>query len=234
LAEHVAAFQPFGPSHWWVLTLTVGIAVALLMSVRRLRRVPDDRWVRVGLACGLVGNEVVSWVYAITNGYWGLPLQLCDLAVFLVAWALVGERQLVKELAFFWGLAGSSQAVLTPDLLEEFPSYPWFQFFLGHGGVVLSAVYLAVRGRVQLTAGSVWRVWIISNAYVVVAMLVNWRLGTNFGYLARKPEHPSLLDYLGPWPLYILWVEVIALVLFFLCLGLSRAIDRIAGDVSHA
>jgi hypothetical integral membrane protein (TIGR02206 family) len=207
-------------------------ALALVVSAKRLRGVGDDRAVRAGLAAGLVGNELISWIYFVAQGRFGLPLQLCDLAVWLMAWALIGTNRVVGELAFFWGLAGSSQAVLTPDLREGFPSYPWLYFFLGHCGVVLSAVYLAARGRLSVSVRSVWRVWLISNGYVVIAGLLNWWLGTNFGYLARKPAHPSLLDYLGPWPVYIVGIEVIALVLFFLCLGLSRAIDRWAG--AHA
>ena len=210
------------------MVLTVGAALALVLNARRLRGVGDDRVVCLVLAIGLLGNELTSWVYYLSQGYVGLPLQLCDLALFLMAWALIGRNRYVGELAFFWGLAGSSQAVLTPDLIEGFPSYGWVKFFLGHCGIVLSAVYLAVRGFVPLSAASVWRVWFISNVYVAIAGLVNWRLGTNFGYLSRKPEHPSLLDFLGPWPIYIVWVEVIALALFFLCLGLSRIIDRLA------
>jgi uncharacterized membrane protein YwaF len=47
-------------------------------------------------------------------------------------------------------------------------------------------------------------------------MLVNTWLGTNFGFAARKPVNPSLLDHMGPWPIYLIWIEVLGLVLFFL------------------
>jgi len=126
-------------------------------------------------------------------------------------------------------LAGSSQAVFTPDLREGFPTFPWATFFLGHCSVIMSAAYLVVRGRVRLTMASAWRVWGVSNGYLVVAGLVNWRLGTNFGYLAHKPFQPSLLDYLGPWPFYILAMELIALMLFCLCVAINRLIDWWAG-----
>jgi len=221
-------FQPFDPDHWAVLGLVAVASLVMGASAPRVRRIQDDRLLRGGLALIVVGNELVSWIHAVLQGRWGLPFQLCDLAVLVMAWALLGRHRGVAELAFFWGLAGSLQAVLTPDLAEGFPSYPWMRFFLGHSVIVLSAVYLAVRGRVQPTTGSVWRGWLISNIYVVIAGLLNWRLGTNFGYLASKPAHPSLLDYLGPWPFYILGMEVIGLALFFICLGFSRLVDRLA------
>lgn len=217
---------PFGPDHWAVVASLGAAWCWLITATRRIRRLSDDRLIRRILAAVLVGNEVGSWGYALAQGRWGLPCQLCDLAVFLMAGTLLGRGRLVGEIAVLWGLAGSVQAVLTPDLSEDFPSYPWLQFFLGHCAVVLSAVYVVVRGRVRLTGASVWRVWVVSNVYAVIAGLLNWQLGTNFGYLTRKPAHPSLLDALGPWPWYIVGVEILALALFFLCCGFSRWIDR--------
>jgi len=229
----IQTFQQLGPDHLGVLTFAIGAGLALVLSARRLRRVDDDRLVRYALAIGLVANELIWWIYYVGRYSIALPLDVCDLAVFLIAWALIRRDRYVGELAFFWGLAGSSQAVLTPDLVAGFPSYGWAKFFLSHCGVVLSAVYLMVRGRLSLTTGSVWRVWLISNVYIAIVGLVNWRLGTNFSYLAAKPAHPSLLDYLGPWPYYILSGEVIMLGLFFLCYGFGRMVDRLAGPVLY-
>jgi hypothetical integral membrane protein (TIGR02206 family) len=99
-------------------------------------------------------------------------------------------------------------------------------FFLLHLGVVLSAVYLVVRGHLVLRSASVGRAWCATNAYAVVAGILNWQLGANFGFLARKPVNPSILDYLGPWPYYILACEGIALALFGLCYGFARLVQR--------
>ena len=37
---------------------------------------------------------------------------------------------------------------------------------------------------------------------------MNWLLGTNFGFLARKPKTATLLDHLGDWPIYLLWLQL--------------------------
>ena len=189
--------------------------VALIVGHRWITE-PRDRWLRRVAAIGLLGNEVIALIVAVLQGRARVPLQLCELALFVTVWALWRPRHRVSELAYFWGVTGSVQALLTPDLRESFPSYWWIAFFITHGGVVCSAVYLAVTARVQPTARSVWRVFGISNVYVLVAGVLNGIYGTNYGYLAHKPSQPSLLDYFGPWPYYIGAMEVAALGLFFL------------------
>jgi len=55
-----------------------------------------------------------------------------------------------------------------------------------------------------------------ANAYLILSMGVNAWLGTNFGFTARKPVNPSLLDHMGPWPWYLLGMQALAVVLFSL------------------
>jgi hypothetical integral membrane protein (TIGR02206 family) len=227
-------FRPFGSDHLAVLAFVLGGVILLVLNARGLRQAGDDRIFRYSLGASLVASEVVAFLYYLREGILALPLQLCDLAVFLMAWALAGRSRTVRELAFFWGLAGSSQAVLTPDLQLGFPSFSWIQFFLMHGGVVFGAVYLAARGLLQVTALSVGRIWLITNLYAAAAGLVNWRFGMNLGYLAAKPAQPSLLDYFGPWPTYIFWGEFLALGLFFLSYAFARFVDRVAGTLPHS
>lgn len=54
------------------------------------------------------------------------------------------------------------------------------------------------------------------NCYALVVGAVNANWGWNYGYLCRKPSGPSLLDYLGPWPWYLLSLELVALAMFLL------------------
>lgn len=212
-------FTPFGADHLLMLALTGLAALGLALSGRPTAR-EQDVWLRRALAAVLAGNEIVAFVVAAQQGVVRAPLQLCDLATGLSVWALLSLRPRVCELAYFWGLAGSLQAVLTPDLREGFPGFWWLKFFLGHGLVVLSAVYLASTGRVAVTHAGVWRAWGWTNVYALAAGTVNWASGTNYGYLARKPMQPSLLDYFGPWPYYILVMEAAALGSFYLYRGL--------------
>ena len=51
--------------------------------------------------------------------------------------------------------------------------------------------------------------------------------GTDYFFLRAKPADPSLLDFLGPWPWYILSTEGVALILFLLIyLPVRRSRER--------
>lgn len=194
--------------------LAAGALLAIVTG--RWLRQRDDALLRRTVAVGLAINELFSWVLAAPSGVARMPLQLCDLATFLSVWALWHPRRWHGELAYFWAMAGSLQAILTPDVTVGFPDYWCIKFFIGHVGVVLSVVYLAASGRLAPTHRSVWHAWAWTNVYAAVVGLVNWWAGTNYGYLARKPLQPSLLDAWGPWPWYILAMDVAALASFYL------------------
>lgn len=148
-----------------------------------------------------------------------LPLHLCDIAAFIGGFALLTGRHLLATLTYFWGLAGTVQALLTPAISVGFPHPAFFSFFVHHFAIIGAALYLPlVRGwrlerpwwKGPLTA----LLW--GNLYLLLSMAVNAWLGTNFGFTARKPVNPSLLDHLGPWPIYLLWMQVLAALLFSL------------------
>ena len=54
------------------------------------------------------------------------------------------------------------------------------------------------------------------NAYTLLLGAFNWYYGTNYMFLCRKPKNPSLLDVMGPWPVYIVAGELVAVMLFWL------------------
>ena len=56
----------------------------------------------------------------------------------------------------------------------------------------------------------------ISVVYQGFALIVNTILGTNFAFASRPPDNPSLIDHLGPWPVYLFAMQGLALIVFLL------------------
>ena len=59
-------------------------------------------------------------------------------------------------------------------------------------------------------------VFVWTNIYMVVIFFFNLAIGSNYLFIAHKPEFPTLLDALAPWPWYILELELIALAICLL------------------
>lgn len=210
----------FSPTHWAAVAALVLSGGALPFAARR-RPGRWTVWVAWALAILLVVNEVAWWTVIAIRGEWGwdyaLPLYLCDAAGFIAAMALVTRRPVLVELTYFWGLAGTIQALITPDLHYDFPSYFYFQYFAQHIGIVMAALFLVVGLRIRPRPGSILRVTLITIGFTTLAGAADVITGGNYMYLHRKPGSGSLLDYMGPWPLYIaagvtLAVAIIALL----------------------
>jgi hypothetical integral membrane protein (TIGR02206 family) len=211
-------FPLFGPAHLVLLAAVPATGLGLAAVIRARRGL--ERPIRLGLSALLAVNQIAYLVYAGARGWiappGGLPLEICDLAAWLAVAALAGAPPVFGELLYFVGLAGTVQALLTPDLGVAFPSYPAAKFFLGHGGTVAAAILLLATGRLRPRPGAWWRALLWLNAYAAAVLVLDLAAGTNYIYLARKPPVPTLLDAMGPWPWYILTGDAAAAALFFL------------------
>jgi hypothetical integral membrane protein (TIGR02206 family) len=211
-------FTLFGAAHLSILASLPLTAAALALLSRRTTHLA--RGIRLAAGWFLLINELVWYGYKLaTEGLRfpeGLPLQLCDLTLWMTVIAALTLKQWSFELAWFAGLGGSTMAVLTPELWAPFPSYPTIYFFVAHGGLIVVVLYLVWAGLARPRPGCLWRVLLILNAYAGAVGAFNAIFGTNYIYLCRKPASASLLDYLGPWPFYILSGELLALVFFTL------------------
>jgi hypothetical integral membrane protein (TIGR02206 family) len=207
----------FGLLH---LSIIFTIAAAAVLLAVLCRRVPAaGRWVRLCIGSCLLVNELVWFVFRYSHEgvhLANLPLQLCDLSLWLSVLACFFPTPALAEFAYFAGLAGAGMAVLTPDLWRPWPSYPAIYFFIAHGGIVIAVSVLVFGGLVKMRPNAVWRAYGLLLAFTAIVGAFDAISGANFMYLRRKPEEASILNELGPWPVYIIAGTVLALALFWL------------------
>ena len=221
-------FKVFGPSHLAALAVTALVAVWMVRAGRRGRPALAER----SLAAVLLLCYPLSLFAGIPAHGGGppviLPMHLCDWAAVVAAFGLLLRRVMLAELAWFWGLAGTLNGLLTPNLHADFPSLRYHQFFLQHGGVVAAAIYLVYGAGLTPRPGAGKRAFAGLCAYGVAAGLVNGLTGANYGFLCGKPEVASLMDALGPWPYYVGGLLLLSGVFFFL-LELPFRCSRLRG-----
>jgi hypothetical integral membrane protein (TIGR02206 family) len=223
-------FVLFGPDHLVALGLTALVAVLLVMAIRRDRSRRASRIVGPAFAALIAGAIAVYvgwlWRAGTLDLKDILPLHLCDLLLVIAMVALFSRRPLPSELLYYWGGAGTLMALLTPDVRWGFPHERFVVFFGFHAVVVIAAAIVTFGYGAIPRPGSVWRVYLFTNAYALVVFLVNRAWGTNYLFLSRKPRGATLLDWFGPWPWYILVADVVALGLFLLLEVPWRAVAR--------
>src|SRR5256886_17244730 len=116
----------------------------------------------------------------------------------MAAAALIWRQLLLVEIAYFWGLGGTLQALLTPDLKDHFPSFPYLQFYVTHDLVILAALFLVIGLRSQPRPGSVRRIFLLTLAFAVLVGLVDLATGGHYIYLRQVPAGGRLLSVCGP------------------------------------
>jgi hypothetical integral membrane protein (TIGR02206 family) len=170
----------------------------------------------IGLA--LAADAVSYTIGLMVQGTWSpktsLPLALCDIGVFVAALACWWRVPLLVEVTYFWGLAGTLQGILTPDLNVDFPHLVFFQYVIGHTGIVLAALFMVAGMKIRPRKGAVPRVFLITLGYSAFVGIVDWATGADYMFLRKPPSEWTLLRLLGPWPWYTLSAAGVAIVLF--------------------
>jgi hypothetical integral membrane protein (TIGR02206 family) len=206
------------PAAYWTVVAVAAIGCAALALRARRHPGPWRRYVAWGIGAALAWDIVAYSVGEGVAGTWtaktDLPLALCNAAVVVAAVACFFQLPSLVEITYFIGLAGTLQAVLTPDLSVSFPHLVFFEYLIGHLGIVFAAVFLVAGLGIEPRRGAVTRVLVIGALYTALVGLVDALTGADYMFLASPPREWTLLRLLGPWPWYVVSAAAVAVVLF--------------------
>jgi hypothetical integral membrane protein (TIGR02206 family) len=145
-----------------------------------------------------------------------LPMQLCDWAAIATLLAVLKRWPMAFELAYFWGLPGTAQALFTPAVaMTDSPRV--MSFLVIHSVIPASVLWLMLRYGLRPRRGSLIRIFAWSELYLISALAVNAMTDGNYGFLSHKPYAPTLLDLLSDtrW-LYVIQINAIAYFFFII------------------
>jgi hypothetical integral membrane protein (TIGR02206 family) len=201
------------------LSTLIGALIAVALCVGGRRR--PGAWTTVAaktLAVILIGEQLSWQIQFLIHDDWNrlnsLPFDLCDFTCFVAAAACWTQLPLLVELTWFWALAGTLQAIITPDEYTPFPYLSFDNYVIEHLAIVVTALYLVIGLRLYPRPGSVRRVFAITLAYAGLCAVIDAATGGDYLYLRHPPPSSSLLSLLGPWPWYIVASTAIAVTLF--------------------
>src|SRR5438094_3485741 len=221
-------FQPYGLPHLTVIFLTIVLPFGLASIVRRTKSQRIEKVIIGALSAVLILNYIVYLVFirshSVVTWQQRLPMKLCDWGMVVVIVAMCTGNQRWFEVAYFWGIGGTLQAVLTPNLRFGFPDWRFISFFTSHCGIIIGVVFLMLTRRYRPYPMSIVRAFLWSEFYFVVTFITDKLTGFNYGFLLHKPEAFAILVFLSDSrPLYLLQMHGLALS-FFLALYAPFAI----------
>ncbi len=214
------------------IAITFAGPVLLWLLSRKVRSQKLARGVSTAIASVLVAAYaaalILKWIGEGLDIDGTLPMQLCDWAAFVTILALASRNQAAFELAYFWGLSGTSQALFTPAVDID-GSLRVIAFLAVHSAIPAGVLWLMFEYGMRPRPSGVWRALAWSQLYLAATLAVNALTGANYGFLSAKPANPSLLDLLSDerW-LYVLEIDGLA-VLFFIALQLPWWLIRPRG-----
>lgn len=144
-----------------------------------------------------------------------LPLHLCNLTLIMAVIAMTSGNRLFLNLTYFWS-AGTIFALLTPEVKINFPHLLNISFFSTHFYLIFSAVYCVKAFNFKPNFENLIKAFKYVNFAFIIIFFINLALGTNYMFVNYKPSFRSPLDYMGPWPYYIICLEIITFICFLI------------------
>src|SRR5262245_6102434 len=91
-----------------------------------------ERRLAATLLAFYLGDLAMKWREGTFTPEHALPMQLCDWALLTICGALWFRWRPCFEVAYFWGLAGTLQALFTPAIPADLHWFRKFGFFFIH------------------------------------------------------------------------------------------------------
>ena len=214
-------FSLFSFQHLVAVFITV---LSIYIFLRILERCDPEKLKRrfnVPLAILLVFQNILWRIIFFARGDFDvkcdLPLHVCSVTQFLLAYHLVRPSKTVFNVTYYWVIAGSTFALVIPDLQEGFPSVRFFEMFASHGLSIFTVLYLMIIQKNFPTNNSYWTAFAALNILALIDAPVNIITKGNYLYLRSVPEVDfEPINWLPPWPWYILVLEIFFLIIYWL------------------
>jgi len=206
-------------SLWWDATIVSCFIIFVFINIGA--NLPTGKKFFLGKAIGFIlfVNFICFHLYQLYFGIWSasysLPLHLCGLSSILSFLIFFFRKQWLYELLFYWGIPGAFHSLMTPEFTLGKDGFLFYEYYVSHGGILLSALYCTFVLSFKPRLGSWWKVFLLSQSLILIVGMLNWLLDANYMYFSQKPivDNPFLI---GEWPWYIFFIDLFAMVHFLL------------------
>jgi len=216
-------FQYFTLAHFIPLLIMGCLIYFIYKKQNFLRNYKNEKNIRLVLAFTMI---LADMSYFWQKMYIGadikdhLPLTICGWAAIIGAFLLLSENRLLFDINYFWVIAGSSNALITPAVITNSGPmhFRYYQFWIEHTSIFIALFYMIFVFQMRPTIKSFLRAFVALSMMGALSIYVNSQIaGANYLFLATTEIGDSALNFL-PVNLYIRVpiMTAIILILFIL------------------
>jgi len=200
-------FAIFTLAHFAPILVMLGVIALIYWKREALRNWQHEQTLRYILAFALIISDMAYYWRLVgmpslgANPVENLPIGVCGWAVIFCSFMVVGKKQSLFDIAYFWLLSGSLFALITPTPLNfTGPTrFRYYQFWAEHTLGYIAIFYMIFVHGMRPTIKSAIRSYVALAIFAVIAYSVNIMIpGANYLYMARPESAPSVLDILPP------------------------------------
>ena len=213
-------FQTGSPVHLLSLAVCI-LCVACYGFIGRRARDRGQSWVAKSLACACVLAWIANAWMALSPEFFkwetSLPLYYCNWANLLGASAILWRFRVIDALLYYWACGLSVWAFVTPTLVYGPAHIGFWVFWAYHLCIALAVCHLLVVQRFRPGIKDWLAASAVTIAYGLILVPVNLCWNWNYAFLGKgSPKVATPIDALGAWPMRLVWLALLAVLLFYL------------------
>lgn len=195
-----------------LLFLILGIVASYIGS----RLHSEKAKTKLGFALALIPfiSLILTFCLRLYEGFdvkQDLPFHLCRALCLMMPFVMLIRNRFWLGVSYFWIIVGTLNANITPDIEFGYPHYDYFNYWLQHSGLIILPIYAIFVYELRIKWRDFFNAYIGVNLFLVLSLIVNFILKSNYMYSSAKPPSGSLLDYMGPWPWYLITGQALAI-----------------------
>ena len=211
-------FKSYTQEHGIAVAVCVAIALTLVLLAKyRFTQAQSRNAITIILGIGLLLQITKPFITLAAGSFdvrEDLPFHLCNAMIILMPFIMYYKWRKFWGIAFFWVIAGTLQALFTPSLEESFPHHEFFRYWAVHAFLPFAGIFAIQIYGWRITWKDMVNSMIGLNIFALLVTPINLFLGSNYLFLMAKPQVKTIFDLLGPWPYYILSLEVLMVFVF--------------------
>lgn len=198
-------FSVFTFAHFAPILVMLGVIFLIRWKRESIRNWKHEETLRYILGFALIISDMAYYWRLVgmpelgANPVENLPIGVCGWAVIFCSFMIIGKKQGLFDIAYFWLLSGSLFALLTPTPLNfTGPTrFRYYQFWAEHTLGYIAIFYMIFVHGMRPTVKSAIRSYCALVLFAAFAYWVNRMIpGANYLYMARPESAPSVLDIL--------------------------------------